>query len=501
MRLSELDKLQRQNAPEPATLADLDALLAHLLPENPKTGKREPTPTMKAFIYDDSFLKAYMGPAGCAKSTTGCLAIILRCLVQPGCKALITRNDYNKLIATTMVTAKAILSRLPPDVLVGRDKSPPEKWYLKPIYADPKDQGKVSEILFMNAKDDFGSFEFNCAFIDEADDIERTQFNPLLGRFRAPGGNYCLMLCFNPPPKAHWLYTACTGKNEREQTVEKPMFKLFRPQPDENATNLPDGYYQKLRANLPKEDIDRLVDGLWGTTFPGSPVYKQFRREMHVKHNLKYIPGSPLYRWWDFGYRFPVCIWVQCDAEGRMYVLRCEMGENIEARPWARKCNQITAVDFHGCEEVYDFGDPAVRQHKDTGTTLAHLAQEGIHMRWRISKILDGVRLVRQKLDTLVSGLPALMVDSTCGVLIDAFKGGYYLDKDGVTPVKDGFYDHSMDALRYGILNMYGPLGTTNVIHTASTTANSVAYDASQDTYGQSTVDSLLALAKHNEGY
>jgi hypothetical protein len=46
--------------------------------------------------------------------------------------------------------------------------------------------------------------------------------------------------------------------------------------------------------------------------------------------------------------------------------------------------------------------------------------------------------------------------------LIDGLLGGYHLKEDGVTPRKDGHFDHLIDALRYGCWNIFG-VATSNI--------------------------------------
>jgi hypothetical protein len=50
-------------------------------------------------------------------------------------------------------------------------------------------------------------------------------------------------------------------------------------------------------------------------------------------------------------------------------------------------------------------------------------------------------------------GQPKLLIDPECEILIEAFEGGYCnmkgLRDDDIRPMKDGVFDHIMDAFRY----------------------------------------------------
>lgn len=425
-------------------------------------------PTQRKFIYSPDRNKAYKGPAGCAKTSTGCTAGFLRALLQPGSHGLVARQDYNDLKDTTAQRLQEMVDRMPPGVLVDRDKSAPMKWYIQPAV-----EGPLSTITFMGLKAGLGSYEFNWALIDEADEVEPRRIHEVSTRLRAPGGDYALMLCFNPPEKTHELYTLCTGRDHQERVVGNPMFTLFEPDPKENVANLPEGYYDELAKDLPEDMRTRLIDGDWGSTFTGTPVYKQFSKRLHVRDDIQYDPSSLLFRFWDFGYNHPVCLWAQLDGFGRLKILREEQGSQIEASAFARRCNSLTALHFPHAPKVIDYGDPAVRQKKDTGSALADLASEGVLVLWSIVTIDQSLKKVRKLLETMVSGEPQIQIARReCPILIGALSGGYKMDKHGVAPVKDGFYDHSADAFRYGVWNLFGSGGAQHAAGTYSLPEN-----------------------------
>lgn len=416
----------------------------------------ELNPTQRAFIYDPSRLKAYKGPAGCAKTSTLCAAGFARALLQPGSKGLVARFDYNDLMDTTALRLEEMLVRLPKGTLVDRDKSPPMKWWIQPI--DP--EGDISQITFMGLKETLGSYEFNWAILDEADEMDEKRVHEVNTRLRNRGGDYAVMLAFNPPDKHHWLYTACTGRDFQDRKVSEPYLKLFEPNPKENQQNLPEDYYDMLAKSLPEDMKQRLIMGEWGSTFEGQPVYREFKPNIHVRDDVhaRYTSDAPLLRFWDFGYRRPACIWAQLDWEGRLLVMKEILGENMEAVPFAELVKKRTAEWFPAARKIIDYGDPAVTQKKDTGQTLAELIKVGVTIHYKRTGIEEGLRVIRTTLERLISGEPAIQFDRRgCHILIAALRGGYHLDeKRGHEPVKDGYYDHLADAFRYGCVNVLG---------------------------------------------
>jgi hypothetical protein len=474
MRRSNLDKrrdaIRRQAAlaggDKPKIELDLEGLFKLLLGGPPLV-------TQKEFVYDPAEVKAYMGAAGVAKTSTLCSALWLRALLQPGSRLFVSRNDYNDLMSTTLRRMEEMLARLPAGVLVDRDKSPPMRWWVAPAV-----QGEPSEITFMGLKDPIVGIEANAWIVDEMNEAEENRIQEIIGRLRAPtgGGDYMLAGAFNPPPKTHWLYSACTGHDHLGQPAEKPAYiKLYKPQPKENISNLPAGYYERMRATMSADLIQRYIDGNWGATFDGKPVYPQFRSEFHGKRGLRFNPRLGGIRFWDYGFNSPFCIFAQQDNYGRLFALAEIVGKMEEAESFITRCLTLGNKWFPEAQEWTDFGDPAAAQKKDTGSTLSVLARLGINLRFRSSTIEYGVDLIRRLLERQTLGTPLLQFDlDKCPVLTDALKGGYRLDKLGEKPKKDGFYDHPSDAYRYGIINLYGAVG--NMMPDVSKLPTSVAH-------------------------
>lgn len=160
-------------------------------------------------------------------------------------------------------------------------------------------------------------------------------------------------------------------------------------------------------------------------------------------------------------------------------MLREYLGHNQEARPFAQRIKQLTKEWFPHAQEIVDYGDPAVVQKKDTGSTLGDLASEGITMMYQTSTIDRGLRVCRAKLTQLIDGEPAAQFSRNgVPILISALRGGYRLDDKGLKPVKDGYYDHEADAWRYGGINLFDSSGST--ISTQNLPTSISPYDAQE---------------------
>jgi hypothetical protein len=123
-------------------------------------------------------------------------------------------------------------------------------------------------------------------------------------------------------------------------------------------------------------------------------------------------------------------------------------------------------IDFHADEiknktpysenkVIVTFCDPAgVGVNDVTGTSpVSQLKQAGMKLRYRKSLILEGIELVRRALRG-GDGSSNLIISPRCGRLIEAMQCYHYPPTGSIEmPLKDGIYDHPIDALRYFFVN------------------------------------------------
>ena len=184
-------------------------------------------------------------------------------------------------------------------------------------------------------------------------------------------------------------------------------------------------------------------------------VFDQFAPDIHVRQ-IDYDPNLPLYRALDFGFVNPfVCLWIQVDDAGLVRVI----DEYVRSR---------ATIDVHA-EEVKSrtpggesrvaatFCDPAGAGTSDiTGTSLLReLRSLGVVTRYRRSGILEGVELIRRAIRS-GDGMSSLVISPGCQRLIESMRCYHYPDRSAGAselPLKDGLYDHPIDALRYFFIN------------------------------------------------
>ena len=192
-------------------------------------------------------------------------------------------------------------------------------------------------------------------------------------------------------------------------------------------------------------------------------VFAQFDPDSHIK-SVDYDPNLPLYRALDFGFVNPfVCLWIQVDGDGLVRVI----DEYVRSRATIDvHADEIKARTPISEEQVAaTFCDPAGKSVNDvTGTSaVRELRTLGIAVRSRRSGILEGIELIRLAVLS-GSGQSTLVISPRCPRLIEAMQC-YHYPHSGITtgelPLKDGLYDHPIDALRYFFVNYNRPSKAT----------------------------------------
>lgn len=184
-------------------------------------------------------------------------------------------------------------------------------------------------------------------------------------------------------------------------------------------------------------------------------VYSEFDPVVHVlKDEFHPRKEWPLFRTIDFGFRKPFVLWLQKLPAGEYVVFSEWEGRDTTTESMHAA---ITRKDImFGLRET-DFNwtacDPSGAAAQDSGISPADcLARNGMKLRYRASKILPGVELLKAAFRD-ASGKISLFISPRCQKLIADLRVYHWNDtKD--EPVKDGECDHSLDALRYFFVNL-----------------------------------------------
>ena len=195
-------------------------------------------------------------------------------------------------------------------------------------------------------------------------------------------------------------------------------------------------------------------------------VFDEFDPAKHVRP-IDYDANLAVYRTLDFGFVNPfVCLWVQVDADGVVRVIDEYVRSRATIDVHAAEIKQRTP----GGEErmAATFCDPAGGSVNDvTGTSVVReLRTLGIITRYRRSRILEGIELIRRAIRA-GDGKSRLIISPRCQRLIEALQCYHYPEPGsaaagGELPLKDGVYDHPIDALRYFFINYKHPNKATS---------------------------------------
>ncbi len=182
-------------------------------------------------------------------------------------------------------------------------------------------------------------------------------------------------------------------------------------------------------------------------------VFAEFEPDVHIGQ-VEYNPSLPLYRAIDFGFVNPfVCLWIQVDEKGAVRVIDEYVKSRITIDGHAEEIKN--RKPFIEDNIIATFCDPAGAGVNDvTGTSpVFQLKQAGVKLRYKRSSILEGIELVRRALRS-GDGASNLIISPRCGRLIEAMQCYHYPSVGGEElPLKDGLYDHPIDALRYFFVN------------------------------------------------
>ena len=214
-------------------------------------------------------------------------------------------------------------------------------------------------------------------------------------------------------------------------------------------------WYDTVRQGYPSYLWDQEMEINFSVT-PGMPVYCD--TSLIKIRPQAYRPWLIVQSGLDFGRRMPG--WVAGQIEPlkkeqgggyRVRISRCIVGKNILAGAFADQHIRPDIANLYPkCQAVF-YGDVAGNQHddKDPESTIEIMAARDINVITRTMSINESIEIVQY-----VISAGWMEVDPQCRYLLDGFKSGYVVDEDGF-PLKDGYYDHGMDAVRYWLANVF----------------------------------------------
>lgn len=399
---------------------------------------------------------AYVGGFGSGKTLAGCLRTYLLANHIPGNKIMVLRRTYRELLDSTKRT---FMEWLPPELFAGERKQE------EIVYIRDR-TGGVSEVWFrsLNKPEKFKSVEIGAYWIDEATEATEDEVQFLNGRLRLPAAKHFRPAFFttNPCPKSHWLY------KKFKANADPKLDLLLQTSTYENRDNLPEGYIDELERTYPPDWIEMYLKGHFGITLEGIPVFPNFRGTTEIsgiKVPWHIAPGTliwdkelPLKRGWDPGRARPATVVWQVSRLGQWRKHWEYLGHNQPGNIYIPLVKNMLADRFPGAI-WQDYMDPQgfERSKIDDRSYYDELVTNGIQP-IKIPRTTPSSRAdVFNKMmsQTTRDGQPKILIDPGCEIGIEAYRGGYHREKlqfgrpTQDDPVKDGYYDHIVDADGY----------------------------------------------------
>lgn len=447
-----------------------------------------PSPTGSTFHLDDSFVRVVMGPYGSGKSTLSIAEIVKRACAMPKWNAGrrrsrwgIVRNTSGELSTTTLATWLAWFEELG-DV---RKRQKPIMTY-EHVFNDG--HGIVElELLFiaLDRPEDvrkIKSLELTGCYINELSEVPKAALAHMKGRVnRYPSKAFCkepywsgIIADTNPPEDDHWIFKDFEENSfEHHRLLKQPSGliknddnKWVRNPDADNASHLPDNYYEMLAEGQSQEFVKVFCLGEYGSVGFGKRVFPEFNPDFHAVDHLDAIQGQQLLICWDFGLT-PACVVLQLSARGQLFCLKEYVGDGMGIRSFAE--NIVIpgiARDFPYCKVGTSVGDPAGNSRSEVVeemSCIGELNSLGIPtISARTNDIDPRLGSVKYFLNKMIDGKPGFILDKKkCSTLFKGFVKDYVFARiavSGEERYKDkpnkNMASHPMDALGYGCLEI-----------------------------------------------
>jgi hypothetical protein len=436
-----------------------------------------PTKTSREFMLSDARMRVLMGPVGSGKSVTCSFEVVRRASMQDPdprtgkrrSRVAVVRETARQLQDTTI---KTFLDWFPPGPC-GRYMKTTKTYYFE--------VGDVECEVMFRALDDaedvanLTSLELTYAWFNECRDIHPDIIHVMsqrIGRFPSPkdGGAtwYGMWGDTNPPTMDSWWYyqlehldpaDGVSPNNNGWQVFKQPS---GRGPYAENIENLPEGYYDTQGRS--DEYIRVYIDGEYGLSSAGTPVFKYFRPDYHMARGplTPIVNGvRPLVVGMDLGLT-PAAAIGQMDPRGRLLIFAEAASFDMGIQRFTRQVLKPLLFERFSGMPVVVVVDPAgiQRAQTDERSAVDIIKAEGLKVfPARTNSITARLNAVDEYLMRQVDGDAAFLVDPCCSRVKAAMMGGYRHKRNTPGVIDKNSHSHIADAIQYLALHVSSAQG------------------------------------------
>lgn len=448
--------------------------------------------TLKDFhkVREDYHHRILIGPLGSGK-TQACIAECLQMIDEQEPRPETTKDPYGNLVQMPVRRSRGVIARntytdlqnttikdwrewtdeLPVGKFVDGNAGKSPTWNCEYFKGDGTKV--IAEVVFLafDVEKDIRKargIQATWVWCNEIKEMARAIVNMLFGRTgRYPARSRQMMIGdSNAPDRDHWLgQLALKVKPEGWWFGIQPAGVIqvagkWKPNPAaENIDNLPKNYYYNQVAGARESYIRSNLANEFVFFSDGRPVHRSFNERLHTA-DLEPTPGIPIVVGVDFG-RTPAAAIMQPQENGQWYVLKEVVTVNTNALDFGRSLKRVLN-EFYNGYMVSIWGDPAGDQMAQTRdeTPFDMLALAGLEAYpCHTNDFEERITALDEKLERLVDGQPAILVDAECTMLIKGLAGGYKYKRIQVSG-DDRYQDkpdktmesHVCEALHYGLL-------------------------------------------------
>lgn len=326
-------------------------------------------------------------------------------------------------------------------------------------------------------------------YIDQLEEVPQDVYEEAALRLSAPGFPHQMIVSPNPVPTTHWIAKKWPEDNRNAN------HRYIRVSLWDNRHNLDPSMILAAETLYPEGHPQRRtkLEGKRGLEVTGMPVYAgAFHRDRHAAKPVPLIPDLPLCEAYDYGFHHPCVVWYQYAPWGWLRVLGGVLGSDLHLDAFLPVVERYRALWFPQRLRLQVTCDPAGAAENSQGlrgTPVGMLTdwfrehgerdQFGEFVVPLVTKDANQPERRYAATETAatfmrhtVNGANAFLVDPERWVLaemgeerfepffVDGLEAGYVLEDEprhssrlGTywVPKKDGYFEHPMNCLEYGI--------------------------------------------------